>query len=76
MASSRDSRVRLEVRDRGPGIAVDSDVVRQGLGLEIARGLTAANQGVFTIENRDGGGTVARVDLPAAVSSEVTLEEE
>lgn len=61
-----DARVQLEVRDRGPGIAADSDVARHGLGLEIARGLTAASNGAFTIENRDGGGTVARVDLPAA----------
>lgn len=59
-------RVRLEVLDRGPGIAVDSDVVRRGLGLEIARGLTAASNGAFTLFNRDGGGAVARVELPAA----------
>ena len=60
-------RVLLEVRDRGPGIAQDSDVARRGLGLEIARGLAAASGGSFSLENREGGGAVARVDLPAAV---------
>lgn len=60
------SHVRLEVRDRGPGLAADSDVTRHGLGLEIARGLTAASHGAFAIHNRDGGGTIARVDLPVA----------
>lgn len=73
-AECGDARVRLEVRDRGPGIAADSDVARHGLGLEIARGLTAASDGTFTIENRDGGGTVARVDLPAAVLDAQTEE--
>lgn len=66
-ASCVDGRVRLEVRDRGPGLAADSDVTRHGLGLEIARGLTEASRGAFHIENREGGGAVARVDLPAAV---------
>jgi two-component system sensor histidine kinase KdpD len=64
------ARVLLEVRDRGHGIALDSDVVRNGLGLEIARGLTSASMGVFTIESRDGGGTVARADFPAAAVSD------
>jgi two-component system sensor histidine kinase KdpD len=61
------ARVRLEVRDRGTGISPDSDVARRGLGLEIARGLTAASDGSFVLENRDGGGAVARVELPAAL---------
>jgi signal transduction histidine kinase len=60
----------LEVRDRGPGIPVDSDLPRHGLGLEIARGLTAASDGTFAIGPRDGGGTVARVELPAAMLGE------
>lgn len=75
-ATHAGDRVQLEVRDRGPGIAADSDVARHGLGLEIARGLTAASEGAFTIENRDGGGTVARVDLPAAVLEEAAPEAE
>ena len=60
------SNVRFEVRDRGPGIALDSDVVRNGLGLEIARGLTAASNGTFSIESRESGGTIARIDFPAS----------
>jgi two-component system sensor histidine kinase KdpD len=66
-AEAAGERVRLEVRDRGRGIAPDSDVVQRGLGLEIARGLTTASHGTFTLENREGGGAVARVELPAAV---------
>lgn len=60
-------RVRLEVADRGRGIASDaSDTSRRGLGLEIARSLAAASSGQVTLANRAGGGAVARVDLPAA----------
>jgi signal transduction histidine kinase len=60
------SHVRLEVRDRGPGVAADSDLARHGLGLEIARGLATACNGIFTLTNREGGGAIARVDLPVA----------
>lgn len=63
-------RVRLEVLDRGPGIAErasESDTARRGLGLEIARSFAAANGGQVTLANRPGGGAIARVDLPAAV---------
>lgn len=73
------SQVRLEVLDRGPGIpagvadadgnllaGATSDVAQRGLGLEIARSLAAANGGSIGITPRQGGGTVARVDLPAA----------
>lgn len=59
-------RVAIEVRDRGAGIAPDSDVARRGLGLEIARGLATASGGTLALENREGGGAVARVELPAA----------
>lgn len=69
-------RVRVEVADRGPGLpsrpeagspsGAPSDAGRRGLGLEIARGLTAANGGDLTLLPRAGGGTVARLDLPAA----------
>ena len=73
-ASAAGQRVTLEVLDRGPGIAAESDVARHGLGLEIARGLTAASGGNFTIENRDGGGAVARVELPAALLDARAME--
>jgi two-component system sensor histidine kinase KdpD len=72
-------QVRIEVLDRGPGLpagvadrdgnlvaGTTSDVAQRGLGLEIARGLAAANGGTIGITPRPGGGTVARVDLPAA----------
>lgn len=66
---SDDSRVRIEVLDRGPGLPpalAESDIAQRGLGLEIARSLAAANGGTFTIGPRPGGGALARVDLPAA----------
>ena len=69
-ASQSGSRIRFDVRDYGPGIALDSDVARHGLGLEIARGLTAASEGIFTIESCEDGGTLARIEFPAALPSE------
>lgn len=71
--------VRLEIADRGPGLppealadseAEPSDVGRRGLGLEIARGLASANGGRLSLHPRPGGGTIARVDLPAAPTVE------
>jgi two-component system sensor histidine kinase KdpD len=72
-------QVRIEVLDRGPGMppgvadadgnllaAATSDVAQRGLGLEIARSLAAANGGTIGITPRQGGGTVARLDVPAA----------
>jgi len=71
------AQVRLEVLDRGPGLPAGvadaegnllpggtSDI--GGLGLEIARSLAAANGGSIGVTPRQGGGTVARVDFPAA----------
>jgi len=62
-------KLRLEVLDRGPGLpsAADADVAQRGLGLEIARSLAAANGGSIGLAPRPGGGTVARIDLPAAL---------
>lgn len=71
--------VRLEIADRGPGLppealpgaeAEPADVGRRGLGLEIARGLASANGGRLSLHPRPGGGTIARVDLPAAPTVE------
>lgn len=69
--------VRLEVLDRGPGLparVVDAagqltaaaDGGRRGLGLEIARNLAAAIGGTIEFTSREGGGTIARLDVPAA----------
>jgi two-component system sensor histidine kinase KdpD len=62
-------KLRIEVLDRGPGLPpgiADADVAQRGLGLEIARSLAAANGGSIGLAPRAGGGTVARIDLPAA----------
>jgi signal transduction histidine kinase len=73
------NRVRVEVLDRGPGVpagvadedgnllaGATTDIAQTGLGLEIARSLATANGGMITISPRLGGGTAARVDVPAA----------
>jgi len=72
-------RVWLEVLDRGPGVstAIKSKAAgrsasgdesgRGGLGLEICRTLSSAVGGNVALLDRPGGGTIARVDLPAAV---------
>lgn len=76
---SEKNMVRLEILDRGPGLpdgvaSADgtilvnetSDVAQRGLGLEIARSLAEANGGMIALAPRMGGGTVARIDVPAA----------
>lgn len=73
------AQVRIEVLDRGPGMpagvsdadgnllaGATTDVAQRGLGLEIARSLAAANGGSIGITPRRGGGTIARMDVPAA----------
>lgn len=73
------AQVRIEVLDRGPGLpagvadadgnllaGATTDVAQRGLGLEIARSLAAANGGSLGITPRQGGGTIARLDVPAA----------
>jgi two-component system sensor histidine kinase KdpD len=73
-------KIRLEILDRGPGLpdglaSADgtiranetSDVAQRGLGLEIARSLATANGGTIGFAPREGGGTIARIDLPAAL---------
>jgi two-component system sensor histidine kinase KdpD len=74
--------IRIEVLDRGPGLPPSltdgegnykeetSDVAQRGLGLEIARSLAAANGGSIGLSPRPGGGTVARIDLPAALAAQ------
>jgi two-component system sensor histidine kinase KdpD len=58
-------KVRLEILDRGPGMP--ADLPHRGLGLEIARSLAAANGGSIEFAPREGGGTAARLDVPAAL---------
>ncbi len=75
------SSVRLEVWDRGPGMAVvparnaspgDSDASghgRRGLGLEIVEGLLRAIGGTLSYLTTDDGWNVARVDLPSSTTA-------
>lgn len=53
-----------------------SDVAQRGLGLEIARSLAAANGGSVGLTPHHGGGTAARLDLPAALMPVVAEEGE
>lgn len=77
-ARRQDGGIVVEVADRGVGIRAEEagalvepfergeEVVRgAGLGLAIAHGFAAANGGSLTLVPRDGGGTLARVVLPA-----------
>ena len=77
---------RIEVRDRGPGVARDErEAVFErfhrgragmagpsgsGLGLAIARELARGWSGDVTLADRDGGGTIATLLLPSAHSGE------
>ncbi len=69
------NEVVIEVRDRGPGIAaeigerlfepyVSTKKRGSGLGLSLVRDIVTQHGGTVTIENREGGGAVARVTLP------------
>ena len=77
-AREDDGGILVEVADRGIGVppnqadvllepfARGTAVVRgAGLGLAIASGFAAANGGSLTLLPREGGGTLARVLLPA-----------
>jgi len=74
--------VRVEVADRGPGIAeglrhrlfqpftrgdAPEAPAGLGLGLSLVRELAAAQGGSVEVSDRDGGGAVFRLSLPAAV---------
>jgi two-component system sensor histidine kinase KdpD len=71
------ARVHLEVFDCGPGVPAGlkratggrgepGDSGRPGLGLEICRSLARALGGSVALVDRPGGGTIARLELPAA----------
>jgi two-component system sensor histidine kinase KdpD len=71
--------VVIEVMDRGPGLApgIERRVFEKfyraggsarsgvGLGLAIVKGIVDAHGGSISARNRDGGGTVFRVELPS-----------
>ena len=69
--------VWVEVRDRGPGLDpkvaarvfepyVSTKNRGSGLGLSLVRDIAEQHRGRVTLTNRDGGGAVARLTLPAA----------
>ena len=62
-AEAMNGHVRIEVRDRGPGLGEN---LSEGLGLQIARSLAEADGGSIELLERPEGGTIARLDLPAA----------
>jgi two-component system sensor histidine kinase KdpD len=65
-ACTRAETVALEVLDRGPGPGSEPGRKRGlGLGLTIAAGFVEANGGVLRLSEREGGGTRARLELPA-----------
>ena len=77
-AHEGEGAIVIEVADRGRGIRAEDasallepfargpSVVRgAGLGLAIAHGFAVANGGTLVLEAREGGGTAARVTLPA-----------
>ncbi len=78
-ATLADSRVRIEVLDRGVGIPPEDllrvfdkfyrvqrpeNVSGTGLGLSISKGIVEAHGGTIRALNRDGGGTILEVTLP------------
>ena len=54
--------VVVDIVDRGQGASARPGL---GLGLAIAHGFTDANKGTLVLEPREGGGTRARLTLPA-----------
>ncbi|MES1240739.1 MAG: DUF4118 domain-containing protein [Acidobacteriota bacterium] len=70
-AAAVNGRVRLEVRDRGPGMPAHTE---EGLGLRIVHSLAAADGGSVELLERPGGGTIACLDLPRAPEPEESPE--
>lgn len=76
-----EARAWIEVLDRGPGLdpgvadrAFDPYVSTKhrgsGLGLSFVRDIAGLHGGSATLENRDGGGARARIELPLAARPE------
>jgi signal transduction histidine kinase len=78
-ARRRDAEVAIEVADRGPGLGPEARerLFRPffttkdrgtGLGLALAKKVADAHGGALALDDREGGGTVARLVLPVAPS--------
>lgn len=75
VVSRRGRQAVVEVRDRGPGLQIEAVRAFEpyvttrangtGLGLPAVRSLIRANGGDITIANREGGGCLASIILPA-----------
>jgi signal transduction histidine kinase len=74
-ARTRDGEAAIEVADRGPGLSAEAKdrlfrpffTTKEGgtgLGLALAKKVADAHEGALALEDRDGGGTVARLVLP------------
>ncbi len=77
-ARAADGEAVIEVRDRGAGLAKEAraSLFRPffstkeqgtGLGLALAKKVADAHGGALALDDRQGGGTVARLAIPAAV---------
>jgi signal transduction histidine kinase len=82
---AEDGEAAIEVRDRGPGLAPEAwaSLFRPffttkekgtGLGLALAKKVADAHGGTLALERREGGGTVARLAIPAEPSRSSTLK--
>ncbi len=79
--SASEKRATLAVEDRGPGFTREglrsafepfytTKEKGSGLGLAMAKRIVEGHGGTITLANREGGGAVARVTLPAEPSAE------
>ncbi len=75
-ARNGQGRIRIDVRDNGPGVPVDlTEKIFEplyttkargiGLGLSVSRSLAVANDGSLTVVNHPDGGAVFTLELPA-----------
>jgi signal transduction histidine kinase len=80
VARAEDGEATIEVKDRGPGLggAARASLFRPffttkekgtGLGLALAKKVADAHGGTLALEDREGGGTVARLAVPGAKGS-------
>lgn len=80
ISRGRRKSVEIEIRDRGDGLPKEltetlfdpfftTKTKGSGIGLSISRQFVVAAEGKLSLESRNGGGTIARVVLPAVEES-------